>query len=94
MNRSTCCHSPGRRSGRRSGILETTGWAVPGALLVLMPKCPACVAGYIALATGLGISFTAAAYLRTGLIVACVGLLILLAARQVRGIIRRKRAAR
>ncbi len=93
MIRSTCCQAPVRRSGLRSGILETTGWALPGALLVLMPKCPACVAGYIALATGVGISLTAAAYLRTGLIVACVGLLIVLAARQVRGLIRRRRAA-
>ncbi|GMV91069.1 MAG: hypothetical protein KJ060_21395 [Candidatus Hydrogenedentes bacterium] len=94
MNGTSCCQSPVRRSGLRSRVLETTGWAVPGALLVLMPKCPACVAGYIALATGVGISFTAAAYLRTGLLVASVGLLILLAARQVHGFVRRRRAAR
>ncbi len=94
MNGTSCCQSPTRRSGLRSGIFETTGWAVPSALLVLMPKCPACVAGYIALATGVGISFTAAAYLRTGLLVASAGLLIVLAVRQVRGFIRRRRAAR
>jgi hypothetical protein len=45
---------------------ETAGWILPGILLALMPKCPACVAGYIALATGLGVSFTAASYLRSG----------------------------
>lgn len=63
-----------RTSGlRRSGAAAR--WLGPGALLLLMPKCPACLAGYVALWTGLGLSFTAAEHLRTGLIAGCVALL-------------------
>ncbi len=63
-----------RGSGlRRSG--EAARWLGPGALLLLMPKCPACLAAYVALWTGLGLSVTVAEHLRTGLITACVALL-------------------
>lgn len=69
--KATCqCRATGLR---RSGAAAR--WLGPGALLLLMPKCPACLAGYVALWTGLGLSFTAAEHLRTGLIVACIGLL-------------------
>jgi hypothetical protein len=57
---------------------------VPGALLVLMPKCPACLAAYIALGTGVGISIPAASWVRFGLMTACVTALVFLAARQAR----------
>lgn len=76
MNRHTCC-KVAHRGGR------VAGWVVPGVVLALMPKCPACVVGYVALLTGLGISISAAAYLRTGLIVLCVGLIALLVFRSV-----------
>jgi hypothetical protein len=33
-----------------------------------MPKCPVCVAAYVAALTGMGISLSAAAYVRTSLI--------------------------
>lgn len=46
--------------------------AVSAFVFVLIPKCPVCLAGYIALGTGLGISLTTATYIRFGLIIACV----------------------
>lgn len=61
-----------------------TPWAVPGALLALMPKCPMCLAGYVALWTGIGISLPVAAGLRTALIAACAGMLLLLIIRRLR----------
>lgn len=41
---------------------------LPGILLILIPKCPLCLAAWIALGTGIGISFTVATWLRWGLI--------------------------
>lgn len=87
MNTVHCCH-PAQRRGRywkRAG--ECVAWLVPGAALVLLPKCPMCVAAYVGVATGLGISFTAASYLRTAAIVLCVASLLFLAARRGRRLV-------
>jgi hypothetical protein len=64
-----CCHSLTRRCA------GTAGWVVPASLLALLPKCPVCVAAYVAAATGLGISVAAAAALRTAVLVLSVLLL-------------------
>ncbi len=68
---------------RRGG--EIAGWVIPTATLALLPKCPACLVGYVAIATGMGISMTAATYLRFGLIVLCIGALAYFAARFILG---------
>jgi len=51
---------------RRSSAIGR--WIVPIATLALMPKCPVCLAAYLALVSGIGISVTSAAYLRTSLL--------------------------
>lgn len=87
MNAPCCCRSatPGDddarrlRSPRWRRTGEIAGWLVPGATLALMPKCPACVAGYVALATGIGVSIPAATNVRLLLIVLCAASLTLLA---------------
>lgn len=88
MNIRHCCQIEMRAGGnahrpasswRRGG--EVAGWIVPSFTLVLLPKCPMCVAVYLALATGIDISLPAATYLRVMLLVLCVAALIFITTR-------------
>jgi hypothetical protein len=60
---------------------HATGWIAPSVGLALIPKCPACVAAYVAAITGAGISIPMAARLRMGLLILCLSMLALVAAR-------------
>jgi len=61
-----CCR---RGSRRRAGVAASI---LPGAALVLLPKCPLCLAAWLGLMTGVGVSAVAAAYLRGAIVVLCV----------------------
>lgn len=64
------------------GLLRSAvTWAAPGVVLVLMPKCPVCVAAYITLITGVGISLSTAAHLRMLVLLLCSVTLAFLAAK-------------
>jgi hypothetical protein len=83
--------SPQFCSGSRNGCgslvqraVDLFGWIVPGAILVAIPKCPMCLAAYIALWTGIGLSISVAIYLRVSVLVLCVGVILFLAARSAR----------
>ena len=65
----------------RSCCREATKWIAPSVGLALIPKCPACVAAYVAIITGAGISISMAARLRWGLLILCGSALGFLAAR-------------
>jgi hypothetical protein len=56
---------------------------IPPLMLAFIPKCPICLAGYIAVATGLGVSITTATYLRFLLIFLCIGSLLFFLAKQL-----------
>jgi hypothetical protein len=77
---SACCDSAGDHKTPTwpSRVREIFAWIIPSATLALIPKCPACLAAYVALWTGLGLSLSAAAYLRGTLLFLCIAALILL----------------
>ena len=65
MNGQCCKSGAARRTGFAASIL-------PGAALALLPKCPLCLAAWLGLVTGVGVSAAASVYLREGIIVLCV----------------------
>ena len=90
MNPLHCCHrgphvgqsAPHKKSWLRRAR-EATGWIVPGAVLALMPKCPICLAAYVALGTGFTMSCSSAHILMRVLTVLCLGTLALCVVRRV-----------
>jgi hypothetical protein len=80
VNAGHCCASS--RATRR--FYEIAGWLVPTAILTVLPKCPACLAMYLAMGTGIGISVAAATYLRLLLVIVCVASLVFVAVKYVR----------
>ena len=83
MKGPTCCSIAAARSSRHKAAdgkahpprVARFAWAkcsLPTLILVLLPKCPACLAAYVALGTGISLSVAAASVLRTALIGVCV----------------------
>ena len=84
MTTGQCCAGGAalRRLARR---LSTAAASIlPGAVLVLLPKCPLCLAAWLTVVTGVGFSAAGAAWVRGMLVVFWVAAVALAAAPIVR----------
>jgi hypothetical protein len=86
-----CCHAERELRPRRGWWRGASGCVSSGALLVLLPKCPMCVAAYVALWTGAGVAMPIATRLRPLLEIVFVVSAVLLILQWVR---RGKRGSR
>jgi hypothetical protein len=77
---SACCDAASDRKTptwvRR--IREVFAWILPSVILVSVPKCPVCLAAYVTLWTGLGLSLSTATYLRWALLFLSVASMLFL----------------
>jgi hypothetical protein len=59
-----CCNADTERRPRRAWWRNVSGCVGSGALLVMLPKCPMCIAAYVALWSGAGVAMPIATRLR------------------------------
>ena len=84
MNRRCCVAGPAwRRPARR--LSRVTASMLPGAVLVLLPKCPLCLAAWLTTATGVSVSAAASVWVRAAVVMLWVAALTPLIARRVFG---------
>ena len=90
MNSSCCCrrkprtsHEARQQKSWLRRVRGVAGWILPSALLALMPKCPICLAAYVALCSGFTMSGSSAHILMRTLTVLCIGTLALCVVRRV-----------
>ncbi len=85
---SACCHAAsGRKAATRvRSVRQVFAWALPSVVLVLVPKCPACLAAHVMIWTGLGLSLSAATYLRWALLIVCVASLLSLTVKRLNAV--------
>jgi len=70
MMQGNCCEaSPS--STRFLRATNIASLAFPGTVMALLPKCPLCIAAYVAMFTGIGLSVSTAAGIRLILIILC-----------------------
>jgi hypothetical protein len=78
-----CCLA-GPRSHRLARWLSKAATSVlPAAVLVLLPKCPLCLAAWLTVATGVSFTAAGAAWVRASIVLLCVAVLTAIIWRRV-----------
>ncbi len=77
-----CCQ--GRASGVGRKLSTITPSVVPGLALLLLPKCPLCLAAWLTVATGLSFSAGGATWVRAGIVIVWVAGLMYLVWKRMR----------
>lgn len=96
MNEFSCCDGrpasgrPIDRESPRQRPAKVASFLLSSITLILMPKCPVCVATYVALFTGLSLSTAVAGQVRMAI---CASVLAFLALTGLRWICRRLKGA-
>jgi hypothetical protein len=84
-----CNLEQGSNAGQNPSFLgrvwRSVQWLFPAAMLAIVPKCPMCVAAYVALFTGVGISVSTARWIQVSMVVCGIGSLAYMARRYYRG---------
>jgi hypothetical protein len=76
----TCCTAQKEQRSRRRGWRSAGGTIGSGTLLLLLPKCPMCIAAYLTVLTGAGVAMPLASHLCLVLeIIFALSVLLLLA---------------
>jgi hypothetical protein len=83
MPRCCCNAAESEKEPPRTLLGERLAWILSTALLVAVPKCPACLAAHVAVWTGLGLSFSTATYLRWTMLAICVAVLAVLITKRI-----------
>ena len=80
-----CC-AGGRRPRRRPApqFSGAAAWVLPAALLMVMPKCPLCLAVWLTALTGVGFSAGGASWARATLVLFWIAAVVLVAVPKVR----------
>ncbi len=84
MKGPACC-TRHRLAPGKAKAAQGTGFLMGAILLVLTPKCPLCVAAYLATLTGISLSVTAATYLKDAVSLAGIALITLTVVARVMG---------
>uniref|UniRef100_Q01N71 Uncharacterized protein n=1 Tax=Solibacter usitatus (strain Ellin6076) TaxID=234267 RepID=Q01N71_SOLUE len=79
-----CCTGGGRRRRLARRCVSAAASVLPGAALVLLPKCPLCVAAWLTVITGIGVPVAAAGHVRELIVVCWVATASLAAAQIIR----------
>jgi hypothetical protein len=70
-----CCRAQPSEFG--SALASFISVFLPSAVFLMIPKCPLCIAVYVAAGTGIGISVSTASGIRVSVAIVCICLFVL-----------------